>query len=160
MADRRATERQYHRDQIADWSAQGRTLRWIAAELHISRETVRRDLAVLDRLWAVPVLERSVRKNLAAADQVLAAAWDGYEKSCGEKLGGDPNFLRAALGAIERRCKLLGLHRVDVQLALTDARRTAEDDDDFDWAEYDRRWHVERLGAHGEPDVLAPDGAR
>ena len=123
------------------------TIREFAAEYGVSTTTIESDLQILRRRWLesqVNGFDEAVAIQLTKLDQLEAAAWDGWQRSCqpktktvmhqgkdGDKRGtkafterdGNPRFLEEIQRCLVQRARLLGLN-APVKIAPTDPTGT------------------------------------
>jgi hypothetical protein len=134
---RHRDEREEDREKIAALYLKGWTLAKIATEMGFSRTLVHYDLSIVRKRWresAIRDFDELRTIELQKIDNLEAASWEAWEKSCqtrekkkaerlkGAKGGGfektsietleglgDPRFLDRVAWCINRRCELLGL---------------------------------------------------
>lgn len=129
-------ERERDRRNISRMYLQGRLQAEIAVELNISQPTVSRDLAYIQKQWAVERLDDFVEKKnieLAKVDNLELEYWEAWKRSqkdaemrikkaveaggetrkeAQERIEGqvgDPRFLAGVQWCINKRCEILGL---------------------------------------------------
>jgi hypothetical protein len=82
----------------------------------LSRQIVSYDLARIRRAYETSAVESFAaqrNKELRRLELTFAEAFDGWEKSCRSKDGGNPSFLTIILQAHDRLVKLMGLAAPD-----------------------------------------------
>jgi hypothetical protein len=171
--ERTAAVRAQHEALIAGWTRQRRSLRWMAQALGIGHNQVKRDLDRLRAAWRADA-QRDIAldcvESLAAAEELVAVAWDAYAASKGAETtvrerragpdgpservvvetaspAGNPAFLLTVLKGLDQRNRILGVYAATKAEVLATVQPPPSGEDDFDWAEYERRWRSERLGA-------------
>lgn len=90
---------------ILDLASRGAAIDEIAITLNVSEEKVRKALMKEDRRDGEVTTHVRMRYRTIVL-QRLEALWSGLRR---EAISGDPKSVRAALGVLERQCRLLGL---------------------------------------------------
>ena len=113
------------RRRVAKLALRGMGVGEIARELGVHRNTISRDLAALRRLWqeaAAATAAEHLAELLARLDQVEQAAWAQVEQF-------GPKALQVVVAALRQRAEVLGLNKVQVNLAAS-VRRVEEMSDE------------------------------
>jgi orotate phosphoribosyltransferase-like protein len=108
-------EKADHRKSIAELRLRRYTTHEIADKLGLSETTVRNEVNSIEKEWreqSVATIEERQQNLLRIIDRLVAEAWESWDMSRCDENGdviavGDPKFLTAITGLIEKELKMI-----------------------------------------------------